>query len=226
MSNVFKTAKSVPPPTTSKTEAAKNELVIGGDLDTLSAINALITSLTTISLSFEKSVKNTMFVKFVDDTLFHKKRADNFTGKGDLSTASCEMRKRSSRSYLNEAEVEVLKKNSIPMDEMVTQEAVAERFFFNPEIITDGDIAEKISRALSSIPELDGKDVILRQEPREAVKRPAVSEASFDHASKISDKAALSEVLGIISTLAIKPKLNTQDLDVILNVIRKSGVKI
>ena len=224
--NLFSAAKTVADPTPKK-KGKKEEVFIGESLDTYSAIDTLIKTLTGIKDVYRNQVLEVMTDQFVTETLSTKTKPENFKGLGDQSEASCELRKRSSASVLSDAEVTLLSKYNISTETVVTTPAQEEKFFFNPKLVANPKLANKISKALSEIPELQNIDVILREAPKEEVSVQVVADKSFyDAAANINNAEALKHVFGIIATVAIKPKMTTDDLKVVLGLIEKTGIKL
>lgn len=208
---------------------AKNktrEVNIGESQDFLAAINALSASLETASKIYYNEVTSAMSEDFTSESMKLQKRPDNFKGIGPNSTASCQLKKRSSRSYLNDEEVKILVANKISYDVETISEELPERFFFNPEILTDSDLAEKISEKLGEIPELAGKQVVMKQAKRDKVTKNAVSDVAFDQIAKLTDAALVKQLLSIVGSYSVNAKLTTQDLDTVLDLVRKAGVKL
>lgn len=227
--NLFDSAKVVEIKAASTANDAKNktrEVSLGDKLDYLAAINALTKSLESVQKVYYNEVTTAMIVDFTDESMRLKKRPDNFKGLGPNSEASCQMKKRSSRSYLNDEEVAILKENKIKYDDEIISEEIPERFFINPDIVNDSSLAQKISEKLSEIPELSNKEILMKQAKREKVVRSIVSEDSFDQIAQLSDKDLVKRLLSIVSTWGVNSKLTTQDLDQVLEIVRKSGVKL
>lgn len=224
--NLFSAAKVVDAPKPPKKKGEKDTVNIGQDLDIVAAIDALVNSLKSVREIHYNNTTKKMVDHFVQDTMINQKRPENFKGVGEESEASCELRKRSSRSVLSESEVEFLDKHNITYGKEVTSPATEEKFFFNPELVADSKLATKISKALLSIPELRNMDVLLKEEAREEVSSPVVSDESFDDAAKITDEDTLRQIFGVIGTTAIKAKLTTQSMDVIFDLIKKTGIKL
>lgn len=225
--NLFNTAKTVTDPTPKKKKGEKTEVFIGESLDTYSAIDTMIKTLTGIKDVYRNDVLEAMTKQFVTETLSTKTKPENFKGLGNQSEASCELRKRSSASVLSAAEVALLDKYNISTETVITTPAQEEKFFFNPKLVADPKLANKISKALSSIPELANIDVLLREAPKEEVSVQVASDKSFfDAAANINNAEALKHVYGIIATVAIKPKMTTDDLKAVLSLIEKTGISL
>ena len=227
--NLFKTAIAVPNPEViipSNKGNNKDQLYFGAQLDTLAAIRALTKSLEAAGVTTEETIKNATLNAYVDASIKAGKRVANFKGVGDISEASCEVRRKSSRSPLSDLDAAILNENHIPMEKVVVTEKIPQRYFFNPAIIADEALAEKITAALSTVKELKGQDIILEQPARAEVCNSIVTESAFDAAAKIKNKAVAQKIVSIISTISVKTTLKTQDFDTIINLIRKAGIKL
>lgn len=225
--NMFAGAKTVENPEVSKKGKKEAVRVPIKDLDTLAAINTLVTTLNAVKTSiFEPSVKSDMRQYFIEETVSGDKRPENFRGVGKLSEASCEMRKRSSSSPLNETEEAILTKYGVSFEEVVISPAVEERFFFNPDILKSAKLMKLISGKLSEIPELANMDVIMRQPAKEAETAKVVTDKSFEDAANLTDSDSVSQVLDIIGVLAVKAKMETNDMNEVLKLIQTAGIKL
>ena len=224
--NMFDMAPVVEVKAPESKDKKSREVNLGTSLDYLAAINALTESLMSVKTVYEQEIKTQMLEDFVDTSMAKERRADNFTGKGPNSQANCQMKKRSSASKLSEEEVALLKSNGISVDTAIVSEEIPEHFYFNPEILSNPEIAAIISEKLSEIPELEGKQVIIKQAKRDKVTKEIVSDNSFDEIARLKDRELVKQLLSIVSSLAIKDKLNTQDMDVVMDLVRKSGIKL
>lgn len=227
--NMFDSAPVVVVKSAAAEKEAKNktrEVALGDKLDYLAAINALTDSLAAVKEVYYKEVTAEMADSFTDEAMKIQKRPTNFRGIGNESEASCELRKRASTSKLSDEEVAILKEHNIKYDEAIVSEGIDEQFFFNPALLEDKTIAGLISKKLSEIPELAGKQVIMKQAKREKTTKNIVAEESFDQIAKLQDRTLVKQLLSIVSVLGVKPKLTTQDLDTVLDLVRKSGVKL
>jgi hypothetical protein len=190
----------------------------------VAGIKAVIDQLKGVYDLHYAKVTEKMDAYFALEASEYGKRPENFRGIGNISEASCELRTRSTSSPLSPAEVKMLEDNNVPVEKLITVEAIPERFYFNEKIILNNKIAEKVTKALESIPELKGMDIVFRQEPREAQYKNVVAADSFDVAAKIEDEDVLKQIYDIIGVTAIKPKLNNNDLSVILAMLKKEKV--
>jgi len=225
--NVFSTAKTVAPAPAQKKKGAKEEVFLGDNLDQYAAIDSLTKTLKTFKDTLHGDLVDEIVDTFVETTIDNQSRPDNFKGIGNKSEASCELRKRSSASVLTEAEVNILKQSDVTVETVVLTPATEETFSINPAIVSTPKLANAVSKALSSISELKGMDIIFRTAPQDAVTAQVVSDQSFLDAAKITDATTLKQIYDIIGTPAIKAKMAADaDLKTILALVEKAGLKL
>lgn len=227
--NLFTGATAVKVQTEAKKKGKeKREIKLSPNLDILSAIRAVKDQLATVEADYNELVKEEMMQNFVVLTYDHKQRPDNFRGIGNVSEASCELRVRSSRSPLSSEEMEVLDSLKVSYGEEITKDEIPEQFFFNPKLIMNEKIAQKISTALTSIPELRGKEIIFKQEFQPAEKKMVVTEKSFEDASKLKPEL-IERAYKIIATLAIKPTMQEgkgATLKGMMEILKEEGIDL
>lgn len=211
---------------TKKKKGGLQERTIGESLDNLAAVDALIKTLGTYRDTFYADVTNEMIAQFVKEAMDTKKRPANFKGTGKYAEAQCELKKRSVRRVLSPEETNTLKRYNVNFEHVVITPGSPEKYYFNPQIVADNKLAEKISKALSAIPELKGLQVLMLQPAVEQVEADVVTEQSFDDVAKINDGVIITQLLDIIADTSIKPKLNTDDMEVVMGLIKKAGIKL
>lgn len=223
--NLFSAAKTVVDPTPKK-KGAKEEIFIE-DLDTYVAIDTLEKTLEGCKESFKIQIVKKMIDTFIKNTLAVQDRPENFKGIGKNSEASCELRKRSSKSPLSVTEVAILTQYGVTTEKVILTPAREERFSINPEIVGNAKLAELVSTALGKIKELQGMDILFREAPKEAETVDIVSDQSFKDAATITSTDALKQIYEVIATPSVgKPKMNTDNLQDVLNIIGNAGIKI
>lgn len=227
MANLFDNAAKVATPDPKTTnKKGMEEHYIGRDLDTLAAIDAVMESLDTMRKTFYANVTDAMVDKFVEDTIITKVRPKNFRGTGEISDAACELKKRASNRPLSTEEMLVLTKHKITTETAVVTPAQEQRYFFNPEIVANAKLADKISKALSQIPELKGMQILMVQEAVEQKTAEIVNDTTFADVAKIVNPAALKDLYKIIATTSIKAKVTVQDMDTIFQTLKTAGIKL
>lgn len=206
---MFATAKTVKTGAKAK-KPEKASIEITG-IEALSAIDHAIKALTALKETYEADVKSEVAMHFVKAGVEARRRPVNFTGTDGKATASCELRKRSSRSGLAEGEIEMLEQAGITTE---VAEDVVDTFVINPAYAGDQNLLAKIEKKLSQIKDLP-EDFILRQE---GVSRRIVPDAALDQIFTF-DEATAAALLPVVSTIALKPKFEAETLSDVFGII-------
>jgi hypothetical protein len=199
--SMFDTAKTLGETKTTK-KSTKQDIGVEG-LKEYASICAIEKVLKTFKEVSRVAIDESMTKHFVDVAIDTKKRPDNFKGVDGNASASCELRQRSSASGLNDMEQETLRRHGIKTK--VVEDKV-ETFVINPAYVADQKLLMKISTILAkdkSIPD----DLFLKQESN---KKVVVDEDGFAEVFSKS-REALNELLPVVATLAVKPKLDGVD---------------
>ena len=205
MSNMFSNAKAKTAPKAKKPGKSKPEVAIE-DLETLASIDAVMKGIEALRKTVESSVKDQMHDHFVAAGMDRGSKPDSFRGVEGNASASCEIRKRSTRSVLSAADVDLLTKNGIEFEVI---EDVTETFVINPDYAGDSELLGKISEALGGIDGLP-EDFIQHQA---GVSRNVASNKTVDQVFAQKDEQAVRDLMKVVTTLAVKPKLETDDLE-------------
>lgn len=213
MGNMFKTAPVI---VTKKTPAAKDKLEVAVPaLDDYASVAALIAALEAVLESLEGEVKDTVRTEFVNQGQLIKKRPDNFRAISKQATASCELRKRSVRSVLSDAEVEELKSHNIPVAVNEVQKAY---FVINPDYAGDDELLTKVSNALQKVKGLP-TDFIQHIEGKTTF---VADEKSIDAVFAANlDQHTAKSLMSMVTTLALKPVLRDNDLTMAFESIKE-----
>lgn len=209
MANMFTNAKVANKPAKAAKSKDKAEVAIAGLAD-LAAVDALIKSLTAIKETLETDVKARALDEFKNQVA-DRGRVENFRGTDADATASCEFRKRSTASALNEADIDMLRRYAIPFGQNVTVESC---YRINPKYTGDSKLLEKISNAISKVKDVP-EDFI---ELQEGVSKAVVTEDTITVACR--NPEAFNAVATVIGTLALKPKLEETDTVEIMDRVR------
>jgi hypothetical protein len=216
VTNLFQQAKTVSIDSNKKpTSSASDRSVtvdLGEDLTTLASVKMLAKSLDGLCKTYDEKVKAKMADEFASQCADTGRRPRNFKGISAKVEASCELRKRSAASPMAPEEIALLEAMDIPLEDQTICEAVPERFFFNPSIVASPELANKISAALAAIPELQGMEILLKQSARAAETRKVVSDEALDAVAALKDVAMIKQLLPLVSSLAIRVKMNTNEL--------------
>ena len=203
MANMFDNAKKTEAKPAKGKKSKGREVTVKG-LNELASIKAVLAALEGLAITTEAQIKAQMAEEFVAEGCAIKRRPENFKGVDVGATASCQIRKRSSRSVLTQGEVELLEANGVTYE---TIDDVEDTFVINPAYASDSDLLGKISAKLETIKGLP-EDFIQHQEGKS---RRVASDDSIQEIFTLDPKVT-SELLGVVSTLAIRPKLDDADL--------------
>ena len=209
MTDMFASAVTVKAPVAAK--ASSDALQVSNTLEILGAIDTIVDSFNAVREHFESELKAEVRPQFLQIGANLGHQPDNLKLEGPAgTTCSAEWRKRSSRSVLTKDEVKRLDAMGLQKAHKleVTQQAVEERFFFNGELLSDPTIRAAISKALQSVPELQGKEVILRQPAVAEVSKEVVTDSAISEVFKLEKMEDISAAMRIVSTSAFKVKPN------------------
>ncbi|WP_407305395.1 hypothetical protein [Acinetobacter sp.] len=193
--SIFDKAKAVPAKAPA-TKKVKQEIALAG-IQQLAEIKAAMQSLEAAAKTIEGKVKEAGFAEFLK--METNIRPESFKAVEGMATCSVEMRKRGTNSALNLDEVEALKRLGLkPFEQVVT----TEMFGINPIYAADEKLMGKVSKALEKIvPE----DFIVHQA---GVTKQVVDDALCDAAFKMAPGEDRATALQMVTTMALKPKLN------------------
>lgn len=209
MANIFaKAAKAAPLPKVEKAKKEKTEITIV-DLENLAQIDALMKALSGAKAAIEMSVKSQSFDQFIKTT-GDGKLPVSFRGIEGSASASMEMRKRSTASALTADEVALLALNNVAVH---TQVSVQELFVVNPAYASDSKMLEKVSKAIEKIAGVPEDFIQMQAEKSTQVVSEETFAAAF--AGKVNP-----DVVRIVSTLAVKPKLDETDISKIIDGVK------
>ena len=194
-------AEAVVVPEKKSKKAEKPGVEMGEALAQVAAIDFIMESLKGQRSEFESTVKEEMQDHFIQEGIALKHRPANFKGvAGGFASASCELRKRSTASVLSDEEVSELIKVGIEVEEV---EVRPEAFLFNPEVLADVKLREKVSKALAGI-DFGGLQPILYQAPE---KKFVANETMIDKVfSEIKNKKIVAKLLSMVTVLGVKSK--------------------
>lgn len=204
MANLFASAKTIDTPKAAKTKATKAEVTIAG-LQQYAELKALQGAIAAVIGTLETEIKGEAFDMFMEKAQETHKAPESFNGVEGIATVNIQMRKRGTNSPLSEGELAVLEAAGIEAHE---ETSVQELFAINPAYATDAKLLGKVSKALEKIvPE----DFIMKQEKKAKM---VVSNDTMEAAFKMGK--INPEVVKVVTTMALKPKLTTVDIDAIL----------
>ena len=205
--NLFAKAKTIAAPAKAA-KAAKSEVSMPG-LQQYAELKALQGAIAAVIGTLEAELKGTAFDMFIETAQETNSAPASFNGVEGIASVNMQMRKRGTNSPLNESELAILTAAGIEAHEETT---VQELFAINPAYAEDDKLLAKVSKALEKIvPE----DFITRQEKKAKM---VVSADTMNAAFKMA--TIDPDVIKVVTTMAMKPKLQAVDIDVILADVR------
>lgn len=205
-SNLFASAVANPDQKPAAPKKSKDVIVhFGRELDELAEMKAVIEALESKFKTGLEELKARAAEHFVKEGAMLGRRPANFKASGERSIASVQLKTKGAASKINEEEAKILEEAGIPYSTTVDPGV----FYFNPELNSQPEKLEKISKALSKIPELAEMDIIKFRS--ETVVR-AVDDASMEALFEARNPVKIDKFLHMVSTTAVAPKLNA-DVD-------------
>lgn len=204
MANLFSSAKTIDAPKVAKAKAAKAEVNIAG-LQQYAELKALQGAIAAVIGTLETEIKGQAFDMFIERAEETHKAPESFNGVEGIATVNVQMRKRGTNSPLSEGELAILADAGIAAYE---ETSVQELFAINPTYAADSKLLAKVSKALEKIvPE----DFIMKQEKKAKM---VVATDTMEAAFKMGQ--INPDVIKVVTTMALKPKLQSVDIDTIL----------
>lgn len=201
--SLFTTAKSIAP-VTKAAKATKADITMAG-VQQYAELKALQTAIAAVIGTMEAEIKGQAFDMFIETAEDTHKAPDSFNGTEGIASVNVQMRKRGTNSPLNAAELEILTNAGLKAFE---ETSIQELFAINPSYAADSKLLTKVSKALEKIvPE----DFIMKQEKKAKM---VVSTETMEAAFKMA--TIDPNVIRVVTTMALKPKLESIDIDLIL----------
>lgn len=202
--NLFTSAKVVPTKQATSKSKKKHTAEITG-LEIYAQIEAAIKTLEGLKETYRVSCETDMIDEFLQEGRAIHRRPENFEGYEGIATASCELRKRSVRSGLTEAEIDLLQRHDIEMEKVAD---TVETFIINPAYVNDGALLGKVSAAISKVKGVPEDFIQLQQGSYKTVP----TEKALDQIFAGPSAEVTRVLIKVVGTLALKPKV--ADLDV------------
>jgi hypothetical protein len=193
-----------------KVKAEKAKHAMNGLLQFAAIKNAMGT-LETLGKTLEQGVKDQMLTLFLAAGSASGLKPENFEGSEGVASASCELRKRSVKSALSPEDKALLEDYNIPVEKSESEIAT---LIFNPTYLGDAVLMAKVEAALNKVKGIP-EDFILKQEGTTTY---TVSDATVDAVFALKDEEKLKKLVPLVTTLAIKPKLD--DDSVVADTVR------
>ena len=201
MSNMFEAAKTVEKKT-KKPAAKKGKATVEiKGLRLLAAIKAVMKSLEATAETLDGELKEKTAKYFTVEGAKTGTKPANFPGIEENAEANCQLRKRTSRSVLTDAEVELLEEHGVPYD---TSEDITTTYIINPDYKDDEELLGRVSDALAGVEGMP-KNFLQYQEGTPA---RTVTDESVAAAFATKDEDTIRELLTVVGTLANRIKFN------------------
>ena len=210
---MFDNAKTVNTGSKKKAAEKKASNEIAG-IKAVACLDVVIKALTAIKKTKDGEVKETMTGLFIDAGVAKKARPANFKGVEDNCSASCEMRARASTSPLSEDEIALFTAKGLPMEEVVD---TVETYIINPDYLADPKIMASIEAALKKVKGIPD-DLFLKQEGKS---KTILAEGALDVLFAQHDEDTIADLLPMTTSLAIKPKMEADDIQAAFDVALK-----
>lgn len=205
--SMFKNAAPVQAPAKAASKKSdKAEFQMAGML-AYSQIDALIKSLQGLQETYRADLDGAALDTFMAQA--NGKRPDSFCGVEGIASASVELKKRSTASKVSDDELVVLTKAGLPVQKVV---ATQKCFVLNPKYSENMEVLSVIEK------NLDGKVPADLIQVQEEVSKHVVTDDTLDTAFRIG---APREIIQMITTLSMKPKLEEVNIEQIVSDVTK-----
>jgi len=188
-------AKAVQP--NAKPKKTRDEVTVNS-LDEYAAVDSVIKTLESLKETFKGEVTEQMIKYFVDTGLRNKAQPKNFTGTDATSSASMQLRKRTSRSNLSPADTDTLDGLGISYD---TIEDITTTYIINPKYKDNDKLLAKVNAALGTVKGMPADFIDMQV----GQKRNVVTDDSVREAFDLNDAGDLENALNIVATFVIRP---------------------
>ena len=186
-----------------KKKSSAEEVAIEG-LEDLAIVNAVIKQLETLQTTLKADVNVVMLDHFTTSGMVAKKKPANFSGVDTNASGSMQLRKRSARSVLSSADVELLDELGISYSE--SDDSL---YFINKKYAEDEKLLEKVSKALDKVPGIP-TDFIEATPTRYVTTETSIDELFKNPKLK---KDAVRNALLVVGTLATRIKYEGDHAD-------------
>lgn len=198
---MFKAAKTVA--TAKPAKAEKLQVALPG-LEQLAKINALMEALGGIQATLAAQCKEVGLDVLITEGNKIEKRPENFRGTDGIASASVELRKRASTSPLTPEQVALVELHGMKPFKQITTNKM---YGINPVFAEDEKLLEAVEKALDGI--VPDGFIVVQEEKSKMIVTDEMLDAAFK-------KGIPREVVETVSVMALKPKLDTTDINAIL----------
>lgn len=196
MTNRFAAAKQDAGTAKKGKSKPKVDSVLMPGLEDLAIVNAVIKQLETVQTTLKADINEQMLEEFTDRGIEAGKKPANFAGTDEQAEGSMQLKKRSSRSVLSAADVELLEEVGVSF-----AESDDSLFYINKKYAGDDKLLSKVSKALDKVPGIPTD--FIEATPTKHV----VTDESIDEVFKNKlDREKTREVLQVVATFATRAK--------------------
>lgn len=214
--SLFEAAKTTKaaPKTTSK-KPTKEEIALEG-IDNLATLDVAIEALQAKRSEIEAELKGAAIEIFARKGEELGRKPDSFRGIDNKSSASVELRKRSSTSVLSVEEQDMLRSAKVPF---VHDVIIPECYVINPDYANDKKLMDKVSAALEKVPGLPSNFIQFQEEKSREI-------VSDETVNTVFARKAADDLLSVVTVTALKPTAGNTDVTNAFAVAKKLlGVK-
>ena len=178
-----------------KTKSGRSEIDLVG-LDKVAAMNILVNALEEEAKGELERIKEEITAIFVKQAMASGKRPDSFVGRGKVSSASCELRKKASTSPLSDEMVKILQSNGLEacIDKKVKS---SQMYVINQDL--PQEVLERLAEVVTRDPDLKNHKIVLNRPEEYSY---IVSDSALDLLAKHNDESFAFEVINKISTIS------------------------
>lgn len=184
---------------------AKATVAIKG-LQDYAFLTAIEKAIAGVKTSFRATVIDQAADTFYSTICSTKAKPASYRGEEGIATASIECRKRGANSPLSENEVSLLRDHGLEPHKEVS---VPELFGINPAYAANKDLMDRVEAALKTVKDLPADFIVVQDEKY----KYSVTDEMLNTACAT---ALPKEVVSVLTTLAVKPKLSETNMDELL----------
>lgn len=213
--SLFANAKTIAAPAPKAKKSTLETRPLTG-MEEYAATIAAIKSLEAIAEAQAAALKEEMTTIFVNEGFETKKKPANFKGTEGIATGSCEMKKRSTSSRLEDEEIALFNTHKLPFEEVVANE---EAFIINPAYTNNMELLAKVEEALADV---DLPDDFLQKQEKSS--KMVVSAETVEKLFTLPNKDDITALMPLVTTLSIKTSVNDENFwGIIDNIMQKKA---
>lgn len=196
MTNRFAAAKADAGNTKAKKSKPKADSVTIAGLEDYAIVKAVMKQLEALETTLKGEINDQLLDQFVERGIEAGKKPANFNGADDNASGSMQLRKRTARSKLSAADIELLDDLGISYEESDDS-----MFYINKKYAGDDKLLTKVSKALDKVPGIPTD--FIEATPTAYV----TTDESIDEVFKSNlNEADVRNALQVVGTLATRVK--------------------